>query len=188
MFSHINSLFNSVSYRIGHILVDPGDEWDGFFDVKGVLLSHGHFDHIYGLNRVVELNPQVRIFTNEEGVKMIVDPRKNMSLYHETPFSFIHSDKIEVVEDEEILKIEDLQVSAMFTPGHHPSCITWLMDDCLFSGDSYIPGLQVVTNLPRGNKLHAEESMQRILQVMGNRTICPGHPAEFRLGKDRHLV
>lgn len=83
---YINSVFSSKSYRIGSILIDPGDEWEGFENVDAVLLTHAHFDHIYGLNRVVELNPEVKIFTNTAGQEALLNDRLNMSRYHETPF------------------------------------------------------------------------------------------------------
>lgn len=40
MDSHVNELFNSVCYRLGGALVDPGDEWDGFRGADCVLLTH----------------------------------------------------------------------------------------------------------------------------------------------------
>lgn len=74
--SNQNSLFNSVSYRVDQAVVDAGDEWDGFVDVKAVLLTHGHFDHIYGLNRLVEMNPDVVVYTNEAGKEALLNAKK----------------------------------------------------------------------------------------------------------------
>ena len=94
---YINSVFSSKSYRIGSILIDPGDEWEGFENVDAVLLTHAHFDHIYGLNRVVELNPGVKIFTNTAGQEALLNDRLNMSRYHETPFVLEYPENI--IED-----------------------------------------------------------------------------------------
>lgn len=172
-----NRVFNSVSYRVGNkILFDPGNEWEGFYDIDVVLLTHAHFDHIYGLNRVIELNPDVKICTNEYGREMLLNARKNLSFYHESPFVISNSSCIKTVEDgEEISFGNEMTAKAIFTPGHNPSCITWLIGDAIFSGDSYIPGIKTVTNLPAGNKKHAEESLNLIKQIANNRTIYPGH-------------
>lgn len=177
---HINTQFYSNSFRINdslnNILFDPGDEWDGFFDTSMVLLTHGHFDHIYGLNRVIELNPDVKIFTNDYGREMLLDARKNLSRYHESPFVISDPSRIVTVEDgEEISLGEGLTAKAIFTPGHNTSCITWLIDDCLFTGDSYIPGIKTVTNLPGGNKNQAEYSIGLIKNLAIGKTIYPGH-------------
>lgn len=38
------------------------------------------------------------------------------------------------------------------TPGHCPSCLTYYTDNYIFTGDSYIPNVKVVTKLPYGDK------------------------------------
>lgn len=177
--SHVNSLFNSLSYRFGLVLFDPGDEWEGFHDVSIVFLTHAHFDHIYGLNRVIELNPNVRIYTNESGREMLLNSRKNLSLYHESLFVISATSHIVTVEDDEEIEIGDgLTAKAIFTPGHNPSCITWLIGDSLFTGDSYIPRLKTVTNLPGGNKKYAEQSIELIKTLAVGRIIYPGHKVD----------
>lgn len=175
-----NSLFNSLSYSINAVLIDSGDEWDRSVDVDIVLLTHSHFDHIYGLNRIIEFNPNVWIYTNESGREMLLNARKNLSFYHEIPFVISDPSRIVTVEDGEEIQIgEGLTAKAIFTPGHNPSCITWLIDDCLFTGDSYIPGLKTITNLPGGNKQQAEESIALIKQLAVGRTIYPGHKVDL---------
>lgn len=177
-------MFNSLSYRCGNILIDPGDEWEGFYDVRSVLLTHAHFDHIYGLNRVIELNPSVRIYTNESGREMLLNARKNLSFYNDMPFIISEPLCILTVQDGEEIPIGGgLTAKAIFTPGHNPSCITWIIEDALFSGDSYIPGIKVVTNLPGGNKKQAEESEAKILRLAENRNIYSGHKLNLQASR-----
>lgn len=176
---YCNSLFSSMSYRVGDILVDPGDDWEGFEGVEAVLLTHGHFDHIYGLNEVCRRNPEAKVFTNEEGAKMLTDAKKNMSHYHETPFMFQYPERVVMVSDGEEVDVGvGLVAKAVFTPGHHPSCVTWVVGNALFTGDAYILGCKTVTNLPGGDKLQAEESLKRIRELALGMTIYPGHQVE----------
>ena len=169
-----------MSYLIGQeILIDIGDYSPLYTSLTTVLLTHCHYDHIYGLNRVIELNPQVRIYTNESGREMLLNARKNLSFYHESPFVVSNPSRIVTVKDGEEIPIgEELTAKAFFTPGHNPSCITWLIGDCLFTGDAYIPGLKTVTNLPGGNKQQAEESIALIKRFAIGRTIYPGHKVD----------
>ena len=175
MESKVNSQFNSVSYRFGSVIVDPGDvqEWTG---VEHVLLTHTHFDHIYGLNTLWAENPQIKVYTNQIGYNALLNPKLNLSKYHGEPYIFNHPDNIFIVNDKEIVEIGNgLTAQANFTPGHNDSCITWVVDNLLFSGDAFIPGIKVVTNLPGSDKDKAIESIDRILELAKGRRICPGH-------------
>lgn len=172
----INSLFNSVSYHFNGCVIDPGDRYEGFNNISVVLLTHAHFDHIYGLNDVLRLSPNALVYTNEYGREMLLSPKKNLSYYHETPFVFKHPDHIRTVENGQFINIDNgLVAKSIFTPGHNPSCITWVIDDMLFSGDSLIPGIKTVANLPYGQKECSKNSENLIMQLAINRTIYPGH-------------
>lgn len=184
----VNSLFTSCTYILGErsytCLVDCGDIeplqpllMDKM--LKGVLLTHAHFDHIYGLNELLKLFPNTLVYTNESGKEALLDARKNMSLYHETPFIFEFPENIRIVNNgDEIALCEILIAKVLATPGHHPSCLSYIIEDAIFTGDSYIPGTKVVTNLPKGNKKQAQESIDKILAMSEGRTIYPGHYVE----------
>ncbi|MCM1518457.1 MAG: MBL fold metallo-hydrolase [Pseudoflavonifractor sp.] len=174
--SHINTLFNSITYRIGNILIDPGDTWDGFDGADTILLTHGHFDHIYGLNDAVKYNPKMKIYTNTHGAKMLSNARLNMSLYHGTPFILERTENIIILESDCKLNLsDDLTVEIFFTPGHNPSCITYGIGYSIFTGDAYIPGIKTVTNLPGGDKISAKNSVDKILDISIGKNIYPGH-------------
>jgi len=51
------------------------------------------------------------------------------------------------------------------------------VDGRLFTGDAYIPGCKVVTNLPEGDKVLAAASEQRIRAMVekGGLVVCAGH-------------
>lgn len=182
----VNSIFDSITWLLSKTegnqvwLVDCGDippiiDKIGDKKVVGVLLTHAHFDHIYGLLELIKLFPECKVFTNEVGRITLTDPKLNMSLYHESPLSMEGTQVQICKEGDEIALYEDAVAKVYETPGHHPSCLTYLVDDYLFTGDAYIPGLKVVTNLPKGNKEHARKSLDRIQGLAIGKTICPGH-------------
>lgn len=175
-----NSIFNSITYKLDNILFDPGDEWEGFENVEAVLLTHAHFDHIYGLNKVLELNPNSKVYTNDVGRDMLLNAKKNLSHYHESNFVFDYPSQIVIVSNGDEIQLDENHIAkAIFTPGHNPSCITWIIGNMIFTGDSYIPGIKIVTNLPGGNKQLSKESEQLILRLSRGKTIYPGHTIDF---------
>lgn len=189
----VNSIFTSktyILYREGEdkaLLVDIGDIEpvlayckEKRLIIEDVFLTHSHFDHIYGLNELLRHFPNTMVYTNECGKETLLDARKNMSLYHETPFVFEFPENIRIVNDgEEIELSEGLNAQVISTPGHHPSCLTYVVGDAIFTGDSYIPGTKVVTNLPKGNKKQAQESLDKIMRLLTKGfTVYPGHHIE----------
>lgn len=195
----VNHIVNSVYSSRTYILSEPGgtDFWlvdcgdmpplvdmisslgGGSFKIKGVLLTHAHYDHIYGLPRLVELFPEVRVYTNEIGRKMLGSEKLNMSKYHEDRI-VVDAENVVACEDgSEIELFEGVTAKAHETPGHNGSCLCFEVEDYLFTGDSYIPGIKVVTNLPGGNKQLAAESLERILKMAESKVVCPGHVVRY---------
>ena len=145
------------------------------FEIKGVLLTHAHYDHIYGLPRLTELFPPLRVYTNEIGKKALASERLNFSRYHEDPINYVLDNVVICDDGNEIDLFDGVKAVVHYTPGHNPACLTYEVGDYLFTGDSYIPGIKVVTNLPGGDKTLAAESVEKILRLAEEKMICPGH-------------
>lgn len=149
-------------------------------NIRGLFITHGHFDHIADIN-VFHINyPESIIYTSEYGVEQLYSDKKNFSLYHEKSMIF-HGDmkKIEILKENDKIKLfSDVYMNVIETPGHCPSCLTYYTDKHVFTGDSYIPGVNVVTKLPKGSKIQAKESLDRILTLSENREVHSGHDVE----------
>ncbi|MBO4874539.1 MAG: MBL fold metallo-hydrolase [Bacteroidales bacterium] len=183
----VNSVFSSNTYLISSDessdswLVDCGDMDkvmkilpDGN-KIRGLFLTHTHFDHIYGINELTRLFPECLIYTSEYGATAIRSSKLNLSRYHESPVEYA-GDKLRVLKEGDIVKLYDVvEMSVIETPGHCPSCLSYMTDEWLFSGDSYIQGLKVVTNLPKGDKAMAQMSVEKIKSLIGHRMLFPGH-------------
>ncbi len=185
----VNTVFRSCSYVISHEgcswLVDCGDLdqilplVDG--KLQGVLLTHAHFDHIYGLNSLMILYPGLSVYTNQVGLDTLLNDKLNFSRYYGEPIIFNEPDRVKLVEDGEWVELFDgIRAQAVFTPGHSPCCVTWMIDDALFTGDSFIPGVKTVTNIPHSNKDLAAESEALIRELAVHRTIYSGHAPEIQ--------
>lgn len=183
-----NTIFTSKTYILykkgfdSACLVDIGDIEPvlGFLDAHGlivnrVLLTHAHFDHIYGLPHLTELFPDVRVYTNNAGRDALGNSRLNMSKYLDNPITY-ESEKIEICkEGTEIELFRGISAKVYETPGHHPSCLTFMVGDYLFTGDAFIPDVAVVTVLPGANKQQAAASEKRILSLAEGKIVCSGH-------------
>ena len=180
----VNSIFNSCTYVLTQDkqswLVDCGDVdqilplIDG--KLQGVLLTHAHFDHIYGLNNLESLFPGVPVYTVMAGLNGLMSDKLNFSRYYGEPFIFDSPDNVKLVNDGDSISLFDgVEIKAVATPGHSPGCVTWLTSNAIFTGDSYIPGVKTVANLPHSDKDLALKNEALIRQMAENRSIYPGH-------------
>ena len=127
----------------GHVLIDGGTEKGaeviraniralGFqpADIKFLLHSHEHFDHVGGLARLQQLTgatlvasaPAARVL--DTGVPSIDDPQTGMH----KPFPAAHVGRI--VKDGDTVRFGNLMLTAMATPGHTPGALTWSWESC----------------------------------------------------------
>ena len=191
-----NRVFNSRTYILTKEscenvwLVDCGDtdrvlEKIGEKSVEGVLLTHAHSDHIYGLEELITRFTKVKIYTNVAGVEALKNPRLNISHYHsEYPdISIDAPNNMCVLKEGDELNILGETVKVYETPGHAPSSITYIMEDKAFTGDAYIPRVKVFTGFPHSNRKQAAESVERILQLTSQCLVLPGHTVPEGMAK-----
>jgi hydroxyacylglutathione hydrolase len=184
----VNSVFNSNTYIISEDnydwvwLIDIG-EMDGVLNVmpknaivKGVFITHPHYDHIYGLNKLIDLFPKCCVFTSENGKEGLYSDKLNLSFYHEEPIIFKGSIIQILHETDKIELFENCFLETLETPGHNWGCLTFKIGDYLITGDSFIPNIEVVTKLKGGDKESSKKSIQKIKRNISDDTIiCPGH-------------
>ena len=185
----VNNVFTSktyILYREGEDkawLVDIGDIEpivvfldDNGLTVEGVFLTHGHFDHIYGINNLIEHYPNCKVYATTYCKECLASDKLNMSRYHESPIVYLGDNVVVVHEGDEFSLFENEPALKIYeTPGHNPGCMTMVMGDLIFTGDAFIPGVGVNTQPPRSDKELSKISLDRILKLAEGKTILSGH-------------
>lgn len=183
----VNKIFTSNTYIVFDDdydycwLIDIGD-FEKIADaipagmsIRGVFLTHTHFDHIYGINALHRAFPTCKVYTAEYGKEALYDEKKNFSKYHEIPLAYEGEEVIVLKEGQIVELYKDTNIIAYETPGHCASCMSYILNELIFTGDSLIPGVKVVTKLPGGDRTLAKQSKEKIILLSKDRTICPGH-------------
>jgi len=143
--------------------------------VQGVFLTHAHYDHIYFLNDLKEIYPSCEVFSSQTTKEELLDPKKNLSFFHDQPVSF-HGHVTLLNDGQKVMIYENIHLSVTETPGHNEGCLTFVVSDYIFTGDSFIPDHAVVTKLKGGNKERCKASLTKIFSLFTPNTIlCPGH-------------
>jgi glyoxylase-like metal-dependent hydrolase (beta-lactamase superfamily II) len=116
------------------------------------------------------------VFASEEGKKGLSSAKLNLSLYHEDPIEYSGSNLHILAESDKVELFQNCFLVTLETPGHNWDCLTYKVGKYLFTGDSYIPGIEVVTKLKGGNREASKKSIQKIVKSFSKKTIiCPGH-------------
>lgn len=185
----VNSVLNSKTYVLycdesrNAWVADIGDVEpvlhfleDNKLSVVGVFLTHGHYDHFYGLQALIDYFPACKVYATEYTKQAIASEELNLSFKSDKPITY-HGNNVFVVKegDEFALFNGDPLLHIYEVPGHNPGCIAMVIGDYIFTGDAYIPGLGVKDFVPFANKEQAKRSMERILKMSEGKTIFAGH-------------
>lgn len=155
-------------------------------NIKGVFITHYHYDHIYGINELIEKFPACQVYASTHTIEGLYSDKMNLSFYHESPIIFKGNLKVEIKENDKIPLFENIQLEVFETPGHNSGCLSFKVNNYLFTGDSYIPNIDVVTKLKGGNKEANVLSLAKINSMISSQTIvCPGH---FEMSKPKDFI
>lgn len=185
----INRIFTSNTFIIyselndSAFVIDPGDsksiiDWlksNNKF-LKGIFITHAHFDHIYGINDLQDEFPEINVYGSFYGKEGMMSEKLNGSFYMEMPFVIKRQDVIIIKEGDIIQLWDDVNLTVFETSGHDRDCLSFQIENNLFTGDAFIPGIKVHTKSKYSNKIKAEESIKRIFDEFdGDTVIWPGH-------------
>ena len=112
--------------------------------VVGILLTHGHFDHIGAVDELAEVY-QCPVYLHYEDYEMTQDPQKN---YSQTKKIKLKS-KLKFYEEQ--LQLGHFEFIIHHTPGHTPGSVCIEYKDLLFTGDTLFKESVGRTDLYRGN-------------------------------------
>lgn len=177
-----NELLQSATYLFDGYLVDCGDSemiiqaLEGK-ELKGIFLTHCHQDHIYGIEKVLKQYPLAKVYCSQKTWEGLKDDKLNLSyIIPEHSFCFMQDENV-VVLDEGVHTIDGMKVEVISSPGHSEDCLSFIIEDCIFTGDSYIPFAKVFTKWPTSNRTLALENEAKLKKLITARklNVYPGH-------------
>lgn len=165
-----NELLQSATYLFDGYLVDCGDSekiikaLDGK-ELRGIFLTHCHQDHIYGIEKVLKQYSHAKVYCSQKTFEGLHDDTLNLSyIIPEHSFRFTQDENV-VILKEGIHSIDGMKVEVVSTSGHSEDCLSYIIEDCIFTGDSYIPFAKVFTKWPTSNKALALENETRLKEI-----------------------
>jgi glyoxylase-like metal-dependent hydrolase (beta-lactamase superfamily II) len=129
--------------------------------IKKIILTHSHYDHVQKASELAD-RTKAEIYFHELEIDEIKRSIKN-------EIKFIK------LKDNEEIKVGNIKIKIIHTPGHTIGAICLLFENKLITGDTLFVSAIGRTDLPGGNPIQLFESLQKLKKLDDNIEIYPGH-------------
>ena len=165
-----------ISSNGEYAVVDPAtpfskDYFEG--ELKYVLLTHAHFDHILDIDSWVKNGAKVIISADE--AEALSDPMRNcFKLFDGTDSGYFG--EVTPLTDGESIRLGDHEIRIMVCPGHTIGSAAYLCDRVAFVGDTVFAGGSFGRyDLPTGNYVMLRDSIRKLADLPEDTMLYPGH-------------
>ena len=152
--------------------------------IKGILLTHGHYDHIMGAYRIKRIT-SADICCHEAEREALENAEINRSAIHGISIE-VKPDKLLTDCDE--IRFGNTMLKVIHTPGHTPGCVCYYdaENGILFSGDTLFKETVGRTDFPTGNHEQLIQGLKGKLLTLPNETkVYPGHGNSTAIGHEK---
>jgi glyoxylase-like metal-dependent hydrolase (beta-lactamase superfamily II) len=169
-------------------VIDPGFEPERvlqFLQEKGlqvdaVLLTHGHFDHVGAVEKIVAATG-CKLWMSQSDWSQKNTPQ-TLFFY---PLANCDFTQVSFCEEGEQIRAGGTVFTVLETPGHTWGSVCYRCEDAIFSGDTLFAGSCGRTDLPGGDWNTIRQSLERLAALEGNDTVYPGHGESTTLEQER---
>ena len=152
-------------------------------ELLGLWLTHGHFDHLADHQLIRERFPSAKILIHTLDEPKLKTPGSAM---FQLPFHIPPGRADGFVADGDLLKIGAIEVKVIFTPGHSPGHVSFLLNgEVLIGGDLIIGGSVGRTDLPDSNQDDLIASVKTVMALPGETQLLGGHGGPSTLADER---
>lgn len=171
-------------------VIDPGGDVkdlmkhvkDNFIEVKYIILTHGHGDHI-GCVPELKKATNACIIAHSDEKEILLDKKKNLSYrMHCVPTEF-EADKY--VNEGDSVNLGDLKLKFIHTPGHTKGGMCIKVGNHMFTGDTLFAGSMGRTDLYSGDNKQMQKSLSRLKNYEDDIIVYPGHGPNTTMGIEK---
>ena len=154
-------------------------------ELKGILLTHGHFDHIVSIDTLRE-HYDVPVYIHKDDACMLTDGKLN-GFYLFFQRDCVHNPADILFEDGYKIQLDDEIITILHTPGHSKGSCCFIFEDdkagtSLITGDTLFSNSVGRCDLFGGSEAEIERSIKKLFNFNKKAPIYPGHNESSVLG------
>jgi glyoxylase-like metal-dependent hydrolase (beta-lactamase superfamily II) len=172
-------------------IIDPGDDADIILkavkklcvEIKYILATHGHFDHV-GAVAPIKRELKVEFLAHEKDFFFIEDGETSARKWGFKIEGAPKPDRF--IEHDDIIKVGNLELKVMHTPGHSPGGVSFLYNRMVFAGDTLFQGSIGRTDFRKGSFEDLSKSIKTSLYTLPDDTVVyTGHGPPTTIGDEK---
>lgn len=156
---------------------------EGKYDVKYFMFTHGHFDHIGGLEYYISKYNKAKILMHKNDVDAI------LAGYDVFSANIIDKEKtvnhISLYNDGDLFELGESNITIIHTPGHTKGGVCIYTEGILFSGDTLFEGSIGRTDFVDGDFDELKKSILELYKLPDDTIVYPGHGNVTYLGDEK---
>jgi len=170
-------LFDAPDHTTAPLLSEAAKQG---WDVIGLWLTHGHFDHMADHAVVTQKFPKARVLIHKLDEPKLIEPA---SRFLPLPFEIPPRRADEYIEDGQELRIGKIILKVLHTPGHSPGHVMFHFPEqkILVGGDVIIMGAVGRTDFPDADFGVLQDSIRKVMALPHSTQLLPGHGPPSKL-------
>ena len=154
------------------------------FSLKYILLTHGHFDHVLGVN-YYKKHYGIESYLYKADIPLLDRVNEYTKMLN---FPEVEMPVVKAFDLGASFKIGQYPIEIIETPGHTQGGVCYLIDGNLFSGDTLFHGTCGRTDLQESDEEKMQKSLATLFQKLPDEVaVYPGHGAPTTIGHERWL-
>ena len=143
-------------------------------NLKAILLTHGHYDHICGVPKIKELTG-AKVYLHEYDNELTQSARESLFIHHFPEKNYVPFNADCLFIDDDVINEAGMEFKVMHCPGHTMGSSCFIVRNKIFCGDALFRGSIGRSDFPHSDPILQRAALAQFKELSGDYEIYCGH-------------